>query len=358
VKSRHLLLLLALVAALLGGGLAPASAAAPNPVALLAVGSVTQGAGQTWVVTASWQSSANADSYRVAITDHDGYNTEGSSYASANTHALGATLSTNDLLAGNTYWITVRAVTGSEDSAPVTASFVAVPLDTTAPVGTYKADKSKAYLIGDDFDETAEAVVTLTQTALSDDTTAAASITRKVLAGDGTPARTWTTGTTFKLHYTAVGNFSPKVQLTDSFGNTTQVVVPAVQVREDTVGPRVTITRPTAPGKVASWRRISGTSTDVGTGVDTTLAMVLEKRNGIWWAYDFRSRKFLKGYATLSKTFNKTRARPADMPGNAAGTWRTPVLRGLKKGTLHIETFAYDKAFNGARGPIINVKIA
>jgi hypothetical protein len=359
VKPRHVLLLLTLVSALFAGTLAPASAAAPDPVAGVTVDSQTQGAGHSWVVGASWTSSPNADSYRVAITDHDGYNTDGSYYVSKNTTALSATLSSDDLITGNTYWVTVRALTGSEDSLVTSQSFVAITLDTTAPTGAYKVDKPKVYLVGDDFDEDpAEAVVTLTQTALSDDTTTAATISRKVLAGDGSAAKTWTSGTTFKMHYTKAGNFSPKVQLTDSYGNTTLVVVPAVQVRRDTVGPRVAITRPANPGKVASWRRISGTSTDVGTGVDTTLAMVLEKRHGIWWAYDFRTRKFLKGFATLSKTFNKTRARPAAMSGNAAGTWRTPVLKGLTKGTLHIETFAYDKAFNGSRGPILNQQIS
>ena len=82
-----------------------------------------------------------------------------------------------------------------------------------------------------------------------------------------------------------------------------------------------------------------------------------EKRGGTWYAYDFSKRKWLKGYSSLDKTLNKTKARAAFMTVTAAGNWRTPRIRSLTKGTLHVEAFAVDDAFNFSLARPVTQKI-
>lgn len=352
MKSRPVLLLLALVTALIVGTTGVANAAAPDPVSAVSIDSQTQGANHTWVLGISWQPSPNADSYRVAINDHDGgLNSPGSYYASRNTQALNATLSTDDLIVGNTYWITVRALTGTEDSIATTQAFTAITLDTTGPTGTYTLDKTASYLeFPDDFYEDEAggfAKVRITQTSLSDNITPAGDITRRVFAGDGSAARTWSGSSPIELKYTAAGNYSPQVELTDAAGNTALLDLPGVQIRKDSTAPVVKINKPANPTKVASWRRISGSSTDTGVGIaGTQVYVLLKKPNGYWYVYSFAARKFVKGKKTLLGTYKSVRPSgyyPAVTP---TGTWRTPWISGLTKGTLRVMASSYDKSFN------------
>lgn len=352
MKSRPVLLLLALVTALVASMTGVASAAAPNPVLSVSVDSQTQGTNHTWVVGFSWPASPGADSYRVAITDHDGYNTPDSYYASRNTQALNATLSTDDLIAGNTYWITVRALTGSEDSTATTQAFTAITLDTTGPTGTYTVNKTVSYLEYDPFDFDDEegdayARVRITQTGLTDDITPSGNIVRRVLNGDGTPARVWSGSSPIELQYTKTGNYSPKVELTDAAGNTTLLVLPGIQIRNDTTAPAIKITKPANPTKVASWRRISGVSTDAGTGVlGTQVAVLLKKPNGYWYVYNVGSRKFVKGKKTLTGTYKAVRFSAFYFDPTPTGAWKTPWINGLGKGTLRVMAVAIDQSFN------------
>lgn len=355
MKSRPALLLLALVTALVVGTMGVAQAAAPSPVLAVSLDSQTQGTNHTWVVGFSWAASAGADSYRVAITDHDGYNSAGSHYASGNTQALNATLATGDLIAGNTYWITVRALTGSEDSTATTQAFTAIALDTTGPIGTYTANKTVSYIERGEFDledfgdeeSAAVARVKITQTGLSDDTTPTGDIVRKVLNGDGTPARAWSGTTPIELQYATVGTFSPRVELTDAAGNVTLVVLPGIQIRKDTTAPTVRITTPANATKVASWRRISGVTTDIGTGViGTQVAVLLKRPDGYWYVYKFGARKFVKGRKTLMGTYKAVRFSAFFSRATPTGAWKTPVINGLGKGKLRIMAFGLDRSLN------------
>ena len=87
-----------------------------------------------------------------------------------------------------------------------------VPGDKTAPVGTFTTSPSKAWQ--------GLTPVDLTQTALSDDFSAAADVLRWINWGDGTAVEPWTASITASHLYAAAGIYSPQVVLKDDAGNT------------------------------------------------------------------------------------------------------------------------------------------
>ncbi len=84
---------------------------------------------------------------------------------------------------------------------------------------------------------------------------------------------------------------------------------------------------------------------------------MIEKRGTIWYAYDFDHKRWLKGWTSMNKTLNRTKAMPALMGVTASGAWHTPAIRGLKRGTLHVESVAIDGAFNPGPAPKVNHRI-
>ena len=333
-------------------GIVPAGAATTDTVTNLAVSQAQ--VGQSLQLTATWTANPEATTYRAYLTDQaDG---AGAVLAFQDTSTTSATISTSSLATGQQYWMAVKAI--APDSGTVTTvGFTADPLDTTGPTGTFSLNRTSGYLTSADFLTAPSAAFRITQTALSDDTTPAAAISRTVRPGDGTATKTWSTGTTFPLTYTKTGTFTPHVFLTDEFGNRTDVALPTVTVKNDTTAPRVRITLPANSGRIASWQRIKGTATDAGTGVFAALSMVIERRGGTWYAYDFAHRKWLKGYSTITKTLNRTKAEPAFMHVTSAGTWRSPAIRGLRRGPLHVEAVGIDNAFNVGFAPVVNRRI-
>lgn len=357
---------------------APAHAAIPDPVTNVAVSAQAQGTGQSWSLTFTWNESANADGYRVAITDHaDGTNTDGSHYASKNLPdgATSATLSTDALVGGRTYWVAVRSLDGSDVGPAVTDDFQAIVLDTAGPVGAYKLDHTQDYvgagffrnapaafrladvIVGEEDEELIPAIFAVTQTSLSDNTTPAAQITRKIKRDTNTEAVTWSSGRAI-LTYGKAGTYHPAVVLTDQFGNTSTIALPTITVTLDSRGPTVRITRPRPAlvSKVDGWRVVRGRVYDSQSGPAIVLAMVVEKRGSTWYAYDFRKRTWVKGTGSLMGTLQKTKARPAEVEPNGS-YWRTPRIRGLQAGVLHVETVAFDYAFNIAIGPTVHRRI-
>ncbi|RNL66204.1 PKD domain-containing protein [Nocardioides marmoriginsengisoli] len=336
--------------------IAPAQAAPTDPVTNLAV-SQSQ-VGQEWVVNASWTANDTATTYKVLITDDEAATSvvKSKDFAANAGAPATADLATADLVSGGEYWLAVRAKSGETLGAVESVPFTAITLDSTGPTGTYTVNRTSAFMTIDfdaqSFDEIEAAAFTVTQTSLSDNTPGG-SITRTIQAGDGSPPTTWTKPT-YKLKYHRPGTFTPKVRLTDQFGNVTTVNLPALTVKRDVTNPRVRITTPANPTKVASWRRIKGTATDAETGVSGAMAFVVQKRGGVWYAYDFHKRKWLKGYSGLTKTLRKSKARPASMRVNAAGAWQTPAIRGLRKGKLHVEAAAFDNGFNLGEAPKVN----
>jgi hypothetical protein len=349
--------------------IAPAHAAAPDPVTAVTV--AQSQAAHSWVVDASWSATTGAGDYRVAITDHaDGTNTDGVYYDSTNTAATSAHLVTDDLLAGHTYWVAVYASNADGLSTVFTQSFDAIPLDTTAPTGTFKLDRTHGWVAGaglfglrsafrgaDVFDDEEEddVVVKVSQLSLADDTTAASQVTRQVRADATAPLRSWTGTQPAVLGYSDAGVYHPQAVLTDKFGNSRVVPLGTVTVSTDPIGPRVRFTYPPADRrwKVRSWKVVRGTSVDGASGNALVLAMVLERRGTSWFVYDFDKQGWERGSTTLQKTLQHTDATPAVMVPSA-NRWRTPRIYGLKAGLLHIETISIDQAGNFRLGPKIH----
>jgi hypothetical protein len=347
VKLRPSLLLAPVVAGLSLGTLAPAQAATTDPVTDLVVSAVQKpGSHDSFRVTASWTVNPDARRYKVSISDEE---TGGATYGGGPQDVTGSSASfdVSTLAPDENYWVIVQPTSPDRGTATAT-TFHTPALDTTAPTGTYQLDRTSAYLTSADLDISdifsgveGEADFRITQTALPD-----GAKTRQVLAGDGTPAKSWTTGSTFTLTYNKAGVFTPHVLLTDEFANTRDIALPAVHVVRDATGPSIQIATPARPGRAASWRVIRGTATDTGTGVAAVGVGVLEKRGSTWWAYDFKKKEWLKGYSSRSKTESKTKARGALIFPSPSGTWRSPAIKGLVKGKLRVEAAAIDTEFN------------
>ncbi len=328
--------------------LAPANAAATDPVTGLSASQAQ--VGHNDVISASWTPNDTATTYRMYLSDQsDGSTTLDYQDVTGNS----ASISTSSLAAGTTYYVAVKAIDAG--ATATTTQFTALTLDTTGPTGTFALDHTSRYLAVNfsSFDLALSADVRISQSALADDTTAPASITRKVVAGDGSAGKAWTSGTTYKITYTTAGSFTPHVLLTDQFGNVTDKVLPTVTISEDVTAPSNHITTPAHPRRIASWRVIRGHASDAQTGIAQVAAMVIEKRGGIWYAYDFGHKKWLKGFASMTRTLRHTHAEPAFMNVTASGAWHTPTIRGLKGGTLHVESIAIDRAFNVNQAPKI-----
>lgn len=341
MKLRLNLLLASVLTALLSFGmLAPAQAAVP--VTDLTANTVqTPGRHDSWTVTASWTPS-DATTYHVVIANHeDGTVTPpGMGYGATVTSAATATIvtDTSKVQAGQALWVAVYA---DDATVPVTEPLTVPELDTTAPTGSYVLNKTSTYISTGFFaDENETADFRITQTRVD------AGAIRMVDAGDGTPAKAWTSGSTFTLSYTKPGTYHPRVILTDEFANSNPVALPTVQVLTDTTAPAVHIKLPAKPGKARSWRVIRGTASDSGTGLALGGVFVMEKRGSVWWSYDFRKKKWLKGFTNRKKTEAKSKASPALFGISSTGTWRSPAIKGLTKGTLYVEAAAFDNEFN------------
>lgn len=345
MKLRSSFLLLPLVAALSVGTLAPAQAAPTDPVTNLTV-SVVQapGSNTSWKVSAAWTANPEATSYSVVIADQaDGTVSAGKSYGNKDTAATSADLTTDNLLAGQTYWVAVRPLAPALGTV-VTSAFVPPALDTTAPNGSYKLNRTTAFLRLDaPFENNnVSAPVTITQNSVDPGT-----VTRSVIAGDGSAAKAWTAAKPYQIVYKRAGTFAPKVRLVDQFGNSRDVALPAVSVRADKTPPGIKIVRPAKPTKKASWKVIRGTASDAGVGLEAVGILIAEQRGKTWWTYDFRSKKWLKGKSSLTKTLDTSRANPAFVTPTSAGTWKSPAIKGITKGVLFVSAVALDKNVNG-----------
>ncbi len=215
------------------------------------------------------------------------------------------------------------------------------------PTASIVPDRTSGYLVYDQTSSKLSARFLLTMSELS---MPVADVTRTVDAGDGSPAKQWTTGA-YVLTYTKPGTYTPTVTLTDknNSSNTTEITVTPIRVLTDSGKPTVTITKPKKPGKAASWKRIGGTATDSATKVEFVGLMAVQKRKDTWHVYDFAKRTWRAGTSALNKTINKTKAEPLYMVPDAKGGWRTPKIKGLTGGTLYVATIAFDSGLNMGR---------
>lgn len=343
MKVRSTLLMLPVVAALSLGTLAPAQAApAPDAVTGLAVSPVAQAPGTTlsFKVAASWDQFDGATGYTVKVL---GENCDvADQYALSDVSAANYSATLANLTGDTPYCLSVTPK-GVPGATAATATFDTPTADTTAPNGRYVVNPASAFLIPDfsmDGPIYDRAVFRITQIAADPDVAS-----RQVLAGDGTPAKTWQSGTTFTLEYRKAGTFTPHVLIADEFGNTNDIQLTPVRVINDHTPPRIQITRPAKPTKAASWRVIRGTATDQ-SGVDMLIVFTMEKRQGIWWVYDFSKARWEKGVRSFNKTMRKSKAQPKMIPGKKAAHWATPKIKGITKGTLRVYAIAGDRVGN------------
>ena len=329
-----LLTALALVLTL-GGVAAPAVAADGSVVTGLQV-TVAQASADTWTITASW-SSTEPGPFKLQIADDFGG--LGTVFVTADVSGTSKTIVT-DLLAGeSTYQLAVKTRDGSDTRA--VEAFQTPALDTVAPTGSFKLDRTSGYLVGGDLDAASSAEFRITQIGALE-----AGAVRQVVAGDGSGAKAWASGSGFTLRYTRAGTFTPKVVLTDQVGNRAEVVLPTVRALLDRVAPTLKITVPGKSNKVRSWRSVRGTASDAQTGVAVVVVVVMQKRGSVWWVYDFRKRKWVEGFATIRKTDRKVEAMPALLLPGRGGAWRTPRLKGLRAGLTRFQAGAMDNEFN------------
>ena len=233
------------------------------------------------------------------------------------------------------YHATVHLVDWTGNAADETVA-IAVN-DTSAPTGAYTTDVSSAWA--------RFTPVSLAQTALSDNFSAPADITRSVDWGDGSTPTDWS-GAAAPTHvYQTAGTFTPTVTLTDEAGNTAPPVQAGpVTVAADTAAPRVTVHKPLHPRRVDSWRRVRGTVTDSGVGPAVVRVKVVEKRGAHWFGYHPATKTWTK---YRSRTRALTKAGWAKAAPSSTGAW-SARLAGLRRGSLVLKAFGRDKLANAS----------
>jgi hypothetical protein len=243
----------------------------------------------------------------------------------------------NHLYAADGLYRPTVTLTDGVGNSRVVALDAIVPGDKTAPVGTFTTSPGQAWK--------ALTTVSVTQTSLSDDFSAAGDVDRWVDWGDGAGPQAWTGPVSASHVYAAPGTYTPQVVLKDEAGNVRQVSAQAVQVNADTVVPVVKVTLPkkAVADEVGSWKKLTGKATDTnGTGVDSVAVAVIEKRGTTWYFYKATTKTWLKA-ATKGKAWKRAKAAVVDP--TAKGEW-TVRLKGLKQGKLFVRATATDLAGN------------
>ncbi len=196
-------------------GVAAAAEAKPTkPGGVTGLAAVVTPHPTSYDVAATWNATANATSYKVALSK------SGTTLASATVTTTSWTPTVTT--APGTASLSVRAVAGRRPGKPATIS---VPLpDVTAPQGSYSSTWD---------DDTGQA--TITQDSLTDNLPVSG-VTRTVDWGVGSPVD-WPTGTTIQHTYpVAAARYTPTVTLEDAAHNVRVVDVPAI-VLEDSQAP-------------------------------------------------------------------------------------------------------------------------
>jgi len=240
VLSRAFARPVALVAALVLSilvGLPGAQARPPvKPGAVMnLVATVTKPAAAYQVAT-TWTASSNTTAYRVRLTNAAG------SVLDNDTVTSTAWTAETTASAGTVVTVSVTPFNGARRGRAVTISRTLT--DLTGPTGTFTVAESG--LVG-----------TVTQTAVSDDVSAADSITRSIYWGDGSAPQQWTDGTSIDHTYPGQGRYLPVVTLTDVAGNPSEVALDAIVIMDSTA-PSGSYSLTPATGW-ASWTKVSVT---------------------------------------------------------------------------------------------------
>jgi hypothetical protein len=227
--------------------------------------------------------------------------------------------------------VTLTDEAGNSSSYPLTA----VVADVTAPTGTFSVSPSTAWARW--------TRVTVTQTALSDDLSAADKIARVVDWGDGS-TDAWTSGNALTHVYATGGVRTPTVTIADEAGNTALVDTSAVNVAVDSKAPRARLFAPAHKRHaVRSWTTLRGRAKDAGTGVRSVRIRAIEKRGSHWYAYRPGTKTWVLAGKRAGQAWHK--ARTARVKTDAGHLWRLR-LRGLARGTLVVRYSSIDNVGN------------
>jgi hypothetical protein len=229
--------------------------------------------------------------------------------------------------------VTVEDLAGNTSSYPLTA----VVADVIAPTGAFSVSPASAWANW--------TAVTVSQSALSDDLTAADKITRVIDWGDGS-TDAWTDGTTFSHVYTAAGSHSPTVTIADEAGNVTVVSTSSVAVSVDEVAPSTRLLAPVSKrSSVRSWATLHGRANDAGTGVRIVRVKAVEKRGSVWYAYRPATKTWMRAGKRAASAWQKARA--ARVATDAAHLWSLKLSR-LTRGVLVTKVSAVDNVGNAS----------
>jgi hypothetical protein len=227
--------------------------------------------------------------------------------------------------------VTVTDEAGNESSYPLTA----VVADVTAPTGAFSVSPATAWANW--------TVVTVSQSALSDDLSAQDKIARMIDWGDGS-ADAWAAGASFTHVYTAAGSHSPTVTIADEAGNTSVVPTSAVEVSVDAVAPTTRLFAAAHKRQsVSGWSTLHGRANDSGTGVRVVRVKAIEKRGSVWYAYRAGTRSWVRAGTRVAAAWHKARA--ARVSTDASHLWSVKLAR-LTRGVLVTKVSATDNVGN------------
>ena len=211
----------------------PSVAAPPvKPGKVTGLSAVVTKPAAAYAVASTWNAASNATGYQVKLIDPAG--------AALDSDTVTTTAWTAETTrpAGTVVRVQVTPLRGTRKGTTATISKT-LP-DKTAPTGTFGV----AWTVS---------TATVTQEALSDDLSPAASIVRSIDWGEGAGFEPWTSGTTVQHVYPATdGLYRPRVQLVDQADNTGTQTLHAVVIGDDTA-PTGTFTA----GPVAAWSRLT-----------------------------------------------------------------------------------------------------
>jgi hypothetical protein len=207
----------AAIALALAAGITPAQAAPPlKPGKVTGLAATVTKPAAAYQVASTWNAATNATSYRVKLV-----NSAGTVLDSSTTTTTAWVASTTSTV-GTVVRVLVTPFRGTRKGAA--ASISKTLPDLTAPTGIFTVA----------YDDTVSTTVTITQTALADDLSAPAAITREIDFGDGAGFQSFPAGAAAEHTYAATdARYVPVVRLTDEAGNSSTVSLDAVVIGDE-----------------------------------------------------------------------------------------------------------------------------
>ncbi len=227
--------------------------------------------------------------------------------------------------------VTVSDAAGNSSSYELTA----VVADVIAPTGAFSVSPTSAWAKW--------TKVSLVQTDLQDDLSAAEAISKTVTWGDG-KTQPWTAGTTLRHRYTTAGTFNPSVKIADEAGNEADLATSAVTVTVDAIAPSVRLkTAKHAQKSVSRWTTLKGRASDLGTGVRKVRMRAIEKRGTVWYAYRPANQKWVRAGSSRAAAWSMAKVSKVSPGATTAWAFR---LHNLKVGVLIYMVSAIDNVKN------------